>query len=95
MMLFSNPLILLGLLVVILLHIPCSILPSKIGKILNIVNICLHIALIALMICTSIPFDECVLSLMLSALCYLIIQLISDHVAARRGGGHNDEDIDC
>ena len=72
MLIFSNPYLVIGILLILALHIVSAILSGKIVLIINIVNIALHIALFLLLIIFGIPFDESALVLMMSVFVYAL-----------------------
>ena len=70
---------------VILLHILPAILRGKAAIIGGVVNICLHIALIVLMLLYKVPFDEAVLFIVLSTFVYTLLYLVFVGIGRRRG----------
>ena len=90
MLIFSNPILTVGIFLVCALHIAACFVSGKIPTILNIVNICLHIALFFLLIFFDIPFDESVLIYMFSALVYGVSHYVAARLAADKGGEMSD-----
>ena len=84
MTLLSYPLLFALAIAVICLHILPRVLRGKASFIAEIVNIALHIGLFIAMFLMSIPFDEVVLTLLLSAFVFTLLYLICER--ARKGG---------
>ena len=70
----------------IVLHVAASIFIGKVTKIINIMNITLHIALIFLLLICKIPIDEAVLLYMISTLAYTLARYIKSSLEKRGDG---------
>ena len=81
MLIFSNPYLIIGILIILALHIASAIFSGKIALIINIVNIALHIALFLLLIMLGIPFDESTLVLMMSVFVYALSHFVRAKLA--------------
>lgn len=84
MTLLSHPLLFASAIAVICLHVLPRVLRGKASLIAEIVNIALHIGLFIAMLLVSIPFDEVVLTLLISAFVFTLSYLISERLG--KGG---------
>ena len=84
MVLFESTATLVILGAVFLLHIAAEIFCGILSKIISIVNICLHIALLVPIIIDGVPIAEAVLCYMASVFCYVLCFFIR-HVASGKG----------
>ena len=65
-----------AIILIISIHIISAFMKDNIAKILQFVNIGLHIALFLILILSDIPIDEAVLSYMISVFTYLLVGYI-------------------
>ena len=86
MIIFQSTYALIITVVVISLHIVTAFSKSLPFKILNYVNIGLHIALFLTLILENVPIDEAVMVYMLSVFVYLAARLVR---ISTRGEGEN------
>ena len=76
MFLFETPLVLLALTLLIGLHVGILFMPDMIAKIMNYVNIGLHIAILPLMLTYRYTIEEGVLVYMISVFSYSLASYI-------------------
>ncbi len=84
MKLFQTPIVLLFLLLLILLHIVSLVARGKTAKIINFVNIFLHIALFIPMLNNRFEIEEAVLVYMISIFFYTLFAVIGYRRQCRR-----------
>lgn len=84
MQLWSSPLVFCSLIFLIGMHAAAVFLPEKIGKILQYVNILLHILYLAPLLYAHIPMDEAVLSYMISVFFYTVFFAVRRKCDLRR-----------
>ena len=85
MLIFKTPIALALICVMLIIHVLSSILRDRISKILNYVNLCLHILLILPLILGGVPIDEAVMLYMLSVLVYTLTRFISGSIRGMGG----------
>ena len=90
MTIFSSPLILAASIALIFLHVVPRLTRGIVSKIIEIVNITLHIVLICGMLFARIPYEEVVLVLMLSLFVYVVLYCVFSKIGAREGGDKYD-----
>ena len=76
MILFESTLSLVIIALMLALHILGGFLKGKWQTALNIFNIILHIALVAVLVFDAVPLDEAVLAYMASVLTYTLVRFI-------------------
>ena len=86
MTILQSPAVCAAFCLLIALHITAAIFNGKVSKIINIVNITLHIALIFPLLICKIPIDEAVLLYMISTLAYTLARYIKSSLEKRGDG---------
>ena len=84
MKLFSTPVVLLFLALLILLHFVSLVARGKMAKILNFVNIFLHIALFIPLLDNKFSIEEAVLVYMISLFAYTLFAVLLYRRAVKR-----------
>ena len=84
MVLFESAATLAVLGAVLLLHIASQIFGGILSKIISILNLCLHIALLVPIVIDGVPIAEAVLCYMASVFCYVLCFFVR-HVLFERG----------
>ena len=84
MVLFTTPSILVALILVSGLHIASSFTPGIVSKILNYVNIALHLASLVLLMWQKCEVDETLLFYIISIFVYTVIAFVRYEIGARR-----------
>lgn len=86
MTLFSSPIVLAALVVILILHVISPLLPHGIARPLAYVNIVLHIALILPLIYFDFDLEEAVLIYMISLFTYTSTGFVCQKISERKGG---------
>ena len=87
MTVLTGTLTIISLSVIVLLHIITAIFDNKISKILEYVNVTLHIALVLALLYDGVPIEEAPLAFMISLFVYTLTRAVSGYL--RRGGGND------
>ena len=83
MIIFESPLSLILSALVCVLHVSGAFVGKLAARIINVVNIIIHIALICVFLYDGVPLDEAVLVFMLSVFVYTLTRFIIYEVRRR------------
>ena len=91
MIIFTSALSLISLGVVCGVHIASRLAPGILSKILDVVNVCLHIALIFVLMIEEIPIEESVLCYMISVFVYTLCSFLAHRLHGNKRGVKEEE----
>ena len=91
MTIFTNPWLLIALIAVCVLHILANFLPGILAKIVNYVNIGLHIASLGLLMWQRCNVDESLLFFMISIFVYTLVAFVYYEVSKCMKTGKEEE----
>jgi hypothetical protein len=76
MIIFTTPLLLYALIAMCAIHVITSVVPGIVAKILNYVNLVLHIATLYLLMYTGAKVNEALLLYMISMFIYSLVYFV-------------------